>query len=40
MRFIQTHKQEAMVIGGVLTAAGLIFSQAWLLVLALSLIHI
>ena len=34
MRFIQTHKQEAMVIGGVLTAAGLIFSQAWLLVLA------
>ncbi|KMO48137.1 heavy metal translocating P-type ATPase [Lacticaseibacillus rhamnosus] len=34
MRFIQTHKQEAMVIGGGLTAAGLIFSQAWLLVLA------
>ena len=34
MRFIQTHKQEAMVIGGVLTAAGLIQSSAWLLVLA------
>ena len=25
MRFIQTHKQEAMVIGGVLTAAGVVF---------------
>ena len=34
MHFIQTHKQEAMISGGVLTALGLVFSQAWLLVLA------
>lgn len=34
MHFIQTHKQEAMIGGGVLTALGLVFSQAWLLVLA------
>ena len=34
MHFIQTHKQEAMIAGGVLTAGGLIFSQAWVLVLA------
>ncbi|EPC76628.1 Zinc-transporting ATPase [Lacticaseibacillus paracasei subsp. paracasei Lpp126] len=25
MHFIQTHKQEAMIAGGVLTAGGLIF---------------
>ena len=34
MHFIQTHKQEAMISVGVLTALGLVFSQAWLLVLA------
>ncbi|RXT58252.1 heavy metal translocating P-type ATPase [Lacticaseibacillus chiayiensis] len=34
MHVIQTHKQEAMIGGGVLTALGLVFSQAWLLVLA------
>ena len=38
MHFIQTHKQEAMISGGVLTVLGLVFSQAWLLLVLASLV--